>query len=77
MSAKAARFQSFSYKSIPMPEYSEKRNVLSLHLKEERVAECLMPWGKYVPDVGTEVCERTKAVGFVVEALEFEHACAR
>ena len=26
--------------------YLEKRNVLSLLLKEERVAECLMSWGR-------------------------------
>ena len=31
--------------------------------------------GETVPDVGTKVCEREKAMFFEVEALKFEHAC--
>ena len=30
---------------VTLLKYSAKRNVLSLLLKEERVAECLMSWG--------------------------------
>ena len=41
-------------------------------MKEERVAGVL---GEIVPDVGAEVSESSKAMGFAVEALEFEHAC--
>ena len=32
--------------------------------------------GEIVPDVGAEVWESAKAMGFAVEALDFEHACA-
>ena len=31
--------------------------------------------GEIVPDVGAKVWESAKAIGFAVEALEFEHAC--
>ena len=31
--------------------------------------------GKIVPDVGAKVWKSVKAMGFAVEALEFEHAC--
>ena len=31
--------------------------------------------GEIVPDVGVKVRESAKAMGFAVEALEFEHAC--
>ena len=31
--------------------------------------------GEILPDVWTEVCESAKAMGFAVEALEFEYAC--
>ncbi len=55
--------------------YSEKKNVLSLLLKKERVAERLSILGEIVPTVRAEVWESAKAMGFVVEALEFEHAC--
>ena len=39
--------------SVAQLKYSEKRNVLSLLLKEEKVAESLM--GEIVPDVGAKV----------------------
>ena len=29
--------------------------------------------GEIVPDVGAKVCKSAKAMGFAVEALEFEH----
>ena len=38
-------------------KYSEKSNVFSLLLKEERIAERPTVWGVIVPDAGTEVCE--------------------
>ena len=41
-------------------------------MKEERVADVL---GEIVPDAGAKVSESAKAMGFAVEALEFEHAC--
>ena len=28
-----------------------------------------------VPDMGAKVCESAEAMGFAVEALDFEHAC--
>ena len=31
--------------------------------------------GEIVPDVGAKVWESEKAMGFAVEALDFEHAC--
>ena len=31
--------------------------------------------GEIVPDVGAKVLESEKAMGFAVEALDFEHAC--
>ena len=31
--------------------------------------------GEIVPGVGTEMRESAKAMGFAVEALEFEHGC--
>ena len=31
--------------------------------------------GEIVPDVGAKVWESAKAMGFAVEALDFEHAC--
>ena len=31
--------------------------------------------GETVPDVGAKVWESAKAMGFAVEALEFEHGC--
>ena len=31
--------------------------------------------GEIVPDVGLKSEKNAKAVGFAVEALEFEHAC--
>ena len=31
--------------------------------------------GEVVPDMRTEIGERTKAMSFAVEALEFEYAC--
>ena len=31
--------------------------------------------GKIVPYVGAKVQESAKAMGFAVEALDFEHAC--
>ena len=31
--------------------------------------------GEVVPDMRTEIGERTKAMRFAVEALEFEYAC--
>ena len=31
--------------------------------------------GDIVPDVGAKVWGNAKAMGFAVEALEFEHAC--
>ena len=37
-----------------------------------RVSDIL---GKVVPDMRTEIGERTKAMSFAVEASEFEHAC--
>ena len=60
---------------IALLKYLEKKNVLSLLLggrESSRVPDVL---GEIVPDVGTEVCECAKAMGFVVEALEFEHVC--
>ena len=44
-------------------------------MKEERVAECLVRLGEIVPDVAAKVRGSAKAMGFVVEALEFEHTC--
>ena len=43
-------------------------------MKEERVAECLS-WGEIVPDVEAKMGESAKAMGFAVEALDFEHVC--
>ena len=31
--------------------------------------------GEIVPDVGAKLGKSTKAMGFAVEALDFEHAC--
>ena len=58
--------------SITQLKCSEKRNLLSLFLKERRVSDV---FGEVVPDVRTETGERTKAVSYAVEALEFEYAC--
>ena len=43
---------------------------MSLLLKEERVAECLVAWGRLF-----QMCKCAKAMGFAVEALEFERLC--
>ena len=45
---------------------------MSLFLKDRRVSDV---FGEVVPDVRTETGERTKAVSYAVEALEFEYAC--
>ena len=44
-------------------------------MKEERVAECLVSWGRWFQMWGAKVRESAKAMGFEVEELEFEHAC--
>ena len=43
-----------------------RRDVLSLLLKEERVAESFMPWGGLFQIKGPK-CENAKAMGFAVK----------
>ena len=47
---------------------------MSLLLKEERVAECLMSCGRLFQRWGPKCEKNTKDMGFAVKALEFEHA---
>ena len=56
-------------------KYSEKSNVLSWLLKEERVAECLKSWGRLFQMWGPKCDKVRKPWVFAVEALDFEHAC--
>ena len=60
--------------SVTQLKCAQKRNVLSLFLKEGRVGECNI-LVEVVPDVRTKIGERAKAISIVVEALGFEHAC--
>ena len=47
---------------------------MSLLLKKERVAECLMSCGRLFQRWGPKCEKNTKDMGFAVKALEFEHA---
>ena len=47
-------------------KYSEKRNVLSLLLREERAAEWPDVLGEIVPGVGANSVRKCEAMGFAV-----------
>ena len=61
--------------SVTQLKCAQKRNVLSLFLKEGRELECLTFWGRLFQIMMTEIGERAKAMSFAVEESEFEYAC--